>query len=325
MGLRYVVTGSHGQLGRCLVRSLTDEASAGGDVLARAFARSELDIGDPDAISSALDALDGGPPDVLVNAAAYNQVDRCESDGWPEAERVNGEAPGLLARACEELGARLVHVSTDYVLSGEGHGAIAEDADPAPRTAYGRSKLLGERRVQEASAEAIIVRTSWVFGPGRNFVGAILRQGRLRRSGEAEGPLRVVDDQRGCPTYAADLAEGIRRLASVTGPGAGQGGIYHLANAADPGDDDAPTWWDFARAILDGAGYGDLAIERVTSAEMVARAPRPAYSVLDCGRAASLGLRLRSWREALADYLDSPDVVATRALQDPQALEAQTG
>ena len=87
-----MVTGSHGQLGRCLVRSLTDEASAGGDVLARAFARSELDIGDPDAISSALDALDGGPPDVLVNAAAYNQVDRCESDGWSEAERFTSSA-----------------------------------------------------------------------------------------------------------------------------------------------------------------------------------------------------------------------------------------
>ena len=172
-------------------------------------------------------------------------------------------------------------------------------------------------------ADAMIVRTSWVFGPGRNFVGAILRQGRLRHSGEAEGPLRVVDDQRGCPTYAADLGEGIRQLVAATRPGAGRGGIYHLCNAADAGDGDAPTWWVFARAILDASGYDDLAIDRVTSADFVTPAERPAYSVLGCGRAASLGVRLRSWRDALADYLASPDVAVTRALQDPHASEAR--
>jgi dTDP-4-dehydrorhamnose reductase len=306
-----------------MVRSLSNDASDGGDVLARAFSRSELDVGDESAIARALDGLAGGPPDVLVNAAAYNQVDRCESDGWAEAARVNGEAPGLLARACEERGCRLVHVSTDYVLSGEGKTPICENADPAPQSAYGRSKLLGEQRVQEASADAMIVRTSWVFGPGRNFVGAILRQGRLRHSGEAEGPLRVVDDQRGCPTYADDLAVGIRRLVAATGPGAGQGGVYHLSNAPDPAGDEAPTWWDFARGILDGAGYGDLEIERVSTEQLALPAPRPAYSVLDCGRAESLGVRLRGWREALRAYLASPDAAETRALQDPPSTEGR--
>jgi len=154
--------------------------------------------------------------------------------------------------------------------------------------------------VLEADPEALVVRTSWVFGPGRNFVGAILRQARLRRSGEARGPLSVVDDQRGCPTYAADLAEGLCALRA-----AGAQGLYHLCNAGPI------TWWDFARAILDETGHGDLQIERARTADLSLPAPRPAYSVLDCSRAAALGVRLRGWREALIDYLASP---AGRAL-----------
>jgi dTDP-4-dehydrorhamnose reductase len=260
---------------------------------------------------------------VVVNAAAYNQVDRCEGEGREEAERVNGRGPGILAAACERVGARLVHVSSDYVFAGDATAPIREDARPAPRTAYGRSKLLGEEKVRAASSEAMIVRTSWVFGPGRNFVGTILRQARLRRSGEAEGPLRVVDDQRGCPTYSADLASGICRLASATARGRGQGGLYHLCNAPDPRDEDAPTWWDFARAILDASRYSELEIERLSSEQLAAPAPRPAYSVLACGRAAALGVKLRSWREALAAYLASPDLVTTVDQSDPQPRSRQ--
>ena len=159
----------------------------------------------------------------------------------------------------------------------------------------------------EAASDAMIVRTSWVFGPGKNFVGAILRQAQLRREGEVQGPLRVVDDQRGCPTYASDLADAILVLVAASAPG----GVYHWQNAADPGDPDAPTWWDFARAILDAAGYADLEVERVTSEEIAAPAPRPAYSVLGCGRAEAQGARRRSWREALAAYLDSADLQVT--------------
>lgn len=317
-----MVTGSRGQLGRCLVRALTEPATAAGDTLLGAFSHAELDITDPESVARALDRLPGGAPDVLVNAAAYNQVDRCESDGREAAFRVNGEGPGILASACERVGARLVHVSTDYVLDGDGTAPIPEDASPAPRTAYGSSKLLGETQVREASPDSLVVRTSWVFGPGKNFVGAILRQGRLRRTGEVQGPLRVVDDQRGCPTYAADLAAGVRGLATATAPGRGQGGVYHLSNAPDPADPDAPTWWDFARAILDAEGYGDLAIDRVTTADIGAPAPRPAYSVLACERAAALGVRLRSWREALAAYLASADLRVTLEHSDPEALAA---
>jgi len=318
MALRYAITGSKGQLGRSLVRSLSGPGSrAGGDVLVAALGHADLDIADPDAVARAFRGWEAAPPDVLVNAAAYNQVDRCEGEGREEAERVNGQAPGILAEACRRAGVRFVHVSTDYVFPGDAAAPVAEDATPAPGSAYGRSKRRGEENALAAWYETLVVRTSWVFGPGRNFVGAILRQGRLRRTGEAEGPLRVVDDQRGCPTYSADLASGIRGLASVTRIGEGQGGFYHLSNAPDPADPGAPTWWDFARAILDARGYGDLEILRVTTADFAAPAPRPAYSVLDCGRAAALGVVLPSWRAALATYLASDDLDATLEASDP--------
>ncbi len=305
MGLRYVVTGSQGQLGRSLVRALTEAGPP--DQLVAALSHADLDIADRDAVARTFDSFAGAAPDVLVNAAAYNQVDRCESDGADAATRVNGEGPGVLAAVCEAAGIRLLHVSTDYVFSGEGDSPVPEDATPSPRTAYGRSKLEGEQRVREASRKAMIVRTSWVFGPGRNFVGAILRQARLRRTGEAEGPLRVVDDQRGCPTYAADLADALRTLVSGSAPG----GIYHWQNAPDPNDPQAPTWWDFARAILDGAGYADLEIDRVATEDIAAPAPRPAYSVLGCERAEAHGACRRSWRAALDAYLSSPDLQTT--------------
>lgn len=319
MGLRYLVTGAGGQLGRCLVRTL-DADDADGDRLAGAFARADLDIADASAIRRAIETLPEGPPDVLVNAAAYNQVDACEGPGADDARRVNARAPGLLAEACEAFGVRLVHVSSDYVFPGDARDPIPEDAATGPRSAYGRSKLAGEEAVRERSQRALVVRTSWVFGPGRNFVGAILRQGRLRRSGEVQGPLRVVDDQRGHPTYAADLADGIRDL--VRAIGSGPGGVYHLCNAADPRDPGPISWWDFARAILDGQGLSDLPIDRIPTADSGARAPRPAYSVLSCEKAAALGVRLRSWREALAAFFESPDLAITRELSDPQAPSA---
>ena len=156
------------------------------------------------------------------------------------------------------------------------------------------------------------MRTSWVFGPGKNFVGAILGQGRRRRTGEAEGPLRVVDDQRGCPTYAADLAEAIRTLVGASAPG----GIYHWQNAPDPNDLGAPTWWDFARAVLDGGGYADLEIDRIATEDIALPALRPAYSVLGCERAEAHGACRRSWRDALAAYLASPDLQTTLEMSD---------
>ncbi len=314
MGTRYVITGSQGQLGRCLVRDL---GRGGADELVAAYSHRDLDISNGAAVQRVfqdLSAGPGGPPEVCVNAAAYNAVDLCESEGAELARQVNGEAPGLLATACEKVGARFVHVSTDYVFPGDATSPVSEAAEPAPRSAYGRSKLEGERRVQAASPEALVVRTSWVFGPGKNFVGAILRQGRMRKRGEAKGPLTVVDDQVGCPTYAADLATGIRELVSATHPGPGRGGVYHLSNACGGSE---PSWWDFARAILDGAGYADLEILRGQTSDLSVAAPRPAYSVLGCQRASAQGVTLRPWRDALTAYLGSADLETTLALTDP--------
>lgn len=323
MSKRYVVTGSGGQLGRCLVRGLGAPPKGGRDAdqLAAAFSHREVDIGDPDAVAGIFSGLAGGPPDVLVNAAAYNSVDACEGDGWETAEKVNSNGPGFLAEACARVGTRFVHVSTDYVLRGDSPLPLSEDSVPAPTSAYGRSKLEGERRVQAASVDAFVVRTSWVFGPGKNFVGAILRQGRLRRSGEVEGPMSVVADQWGCPTYAADLADGIRGLIDATQAGDGNGGIYHLSNAPPAGQVEGSTWWDFARAILDHQGFEDIEIEKGGTANLNLAAPRPRYSLLGMERAAALGVRMRPWPDALADYMNSPDLQTTMEMTDPAYWE----
>jgi dTDP-4-dehydrorhamnose reductase len=314
--MRWMVTGCGGQLGTCLVEALGGDPS---HVLLRAYVHAELDITDAGAVEKIFDGLPDGPPDVLVNAAAFTAVDRCETER-ELAHRVNGLAPGLLAERCREAGVGLVHVSTDYVFDGHADRPHPETTPIAPRTEYGRSKAEGERRVREILPEAQIIRTSWVFGPGWNFVAAILRQARMRRSGEAEGPLKVVDDQRGCPTYAADLARGIVQLACLASAsesadegGAGSRprtgaqtsgatfhGLFHLSNAGEI------TWWDFAREILDVTGHADLEIDKLTTPELDLPAERPPYSVLDCGRAARLGVRLRSWQEALRAYLESP-------------------
>jgi dTDP-4-dehydrorhamnose reductase len=297
MGLRIIVIGKGGQLGRCLVREL---AASGDTSLVAAFGHDELDVGDRAAVLGLFDSLEGGPPDLLVNAAAFTAVDRCESE-LETAMRVNGEAPGHLAELCLAAGTRLVHVSTDYVFDGTAREPYAEETSPAPRSAYGRSKLAGERRVLAVAPDSLVVRPSWVYGPGKNFVGAILGQARLRREREAHGPLRVVDDQSGCPTSAADLADGLIALAQACHGRERSGGIYHLCNAG------ATTWWGFARAILNLSGCSDLEVERGCTRDLGLPAPRPEYSVLAGSRASALGVALRGWREALDSFLASPD------------------
>ena len=192
MGMRFIVTGSRGQLGRCLVRSLEGRGTGH---LTRALSRTELDLEDGGAIARIFEGISGGPPDVLVNAAAFTAVDRCESE-MARAWKLNAEVPGALAQACLDVGVQMVHVSTDYVFDGEARRPYAETAAVAPRSAYGRSKLEGERRVLDTCADFLVVRTSWVYGPGRNFLGSILGQAEKRQSGLVRDPLRVVDDQR---------------------------------------------------------------------------------------------------------------------------------
>lgn len=294
----YLVLGKNGQLGRCLVPSLARDPNC---ELVAAFGHEELDLADRDAIMRLSVASRGDRPLWVVNAAAYTAVDLCESE-TEACMAVNAVGPGQLAEWCAMNDASLVHVSTDYVFAGDASTPYREDDAPEPRTAYGRSKLEGERRVREALPHAWVVRTSWVFGPGKNFVGAIVRQATLRRAGRVEGPLRVVDDQWGCPTSAQDLAEAIVSL--TRHEQAGVGGLLHLSN------DQPCTWWEFARVILDGAGYADLEIDRVKTDEFPTPAPRPAYSVLDGSKARELGIGMRNWRSALDEYLASEDFAA---------------
>lgn len=295
-----MITGRDGQLGRCLVSLI--EADASEDLVA-AFGHAELDVADEQQVSSVFDRLTGGV-DVVVNAAAFTAVDRCETEA-AQAFSVNGEGPAILGRACQALGASLVHVSTDYVFDGAGQLPYPEDHPRAPRCVYGQSKAEGESRLLDLMPEALVVRTSWLFGPGRNFVVAIMDQAAMRREGRAVGPLQVVSDQRGTPTYAGDLAEGLVVLGRMMG-GADRSaaqtdaprGLLHLTNSGET------TWFAFARAILDLTGYDEIAIEATSTASLNLPATRPAYSVLDCARARALGIELRNWQSALADYLD---------------------
>jgi len=249
----------------------------------------------PLAVARLFDGLAADPPDFAINAAAFTQVDRCERE--PDAaERGNAVLPAVLAEACAKRGIRLVHVSTDYVFSGDARVAYREQDEPKPRSVYGRSKLAGEGRVLAIASNSLIVRTSWLFGRGRNFIAAILAQAREQRAGNASGPLRVVDDQYGRPTYARDLAEAIVYLVEH-----GARGVYHVANHG------VATWWDLARASLDAAGYEDLNVERIRTDESKVDAPRPLRAVLDCAKAEALGVKMRDWREAVSAYLASAD------------------
>lgn len=306
--VRIGVLGATGQIGRCLVREI--EAAADLE-LAFAPTRAELDLAEEARVEPWLDRTDRRLPDQVVNAAAFTKVDACESQP-ALAHQLNAKMPGVWARALRDRGIGFIHLSTDYVFAGDGQRPYREDDPTGPRCVYGATKREGEQRVLEADPDALIVRTSWVFGPGRNFVLAILDQAARRRSGELSGPLRVVDDQQGCPTSAADLAGRLvelvrRRCGARDGADAGRGGgssprgILHLCNAG------VTTWFGFARAILDQAGFGDVAIEPVATGVFPTAAPRPACSVLDTTRAAALGLGMRPWTEALAGYLAGPD------------------
>lgn len=251
---------------------------------AERFTRAALDITDVPAVHAALQ------PGIrlVLNAAAETRVDAAETD--PRHARVNHVAVGLLAARCSEIGATLVHVSTDYVFSGRSIRPYREDDPVDPVNAYGRGKLAGERRAFEEGDEVLVVRTSWVFGAGgSNFVDTILKRA------EAGGrELSVVNDQVGRPTFAGDLAAAIRSLVDrrVTG-------IVHFANGGDA------TWFELALEALRLSGRADVVVKPVATEDFPRPARRPRNSVLDT----SLYERLtkitpRPWREALAAYLE---------------------
>jgi dTDP-4-dehydrorhamnose reductase len=264
-------------------RAMAAEASRRGwRVVARRHA--ETDVTRPEQVKAALAAASAA---LVVNCAAFTQVDRCESE--PEAAfRANDAGAGVVADACRRAGVRLLHLSTDYVFAGDAREPYAEDAAPAPLSVYGASKLGGEQRVL-AAGNVLVVRTSGTFGAGgRNFVDAIA--GRARRR---EGPLRVVRDQVGAPTYAPFLARALADLGE-----SGATGVVHYRNR------EPVSWYEFARAIVRRLG-DPVEVLPVTSAEMAAAAKRPAWSVLAVEKFESIvGRRVEPWEEGLLAYLD---------------------
>ena len=290
-------------MGRCVGRVL---AGCPHEELVGTYSHADLDLSRRGSVYSALQDASVAAADFLVNCAAFTDVDGCETNE-EGARAVNADGPAWLAEWCGEKGIRLIHISTDYVFSGDSDRPYKESDPAAPQTAYGRTKREGEERVMAASPDALVVRTSWLFGPGQNFVEAIVRQAELRKRGEVSGPLRVVADQQGSPTYAADLAQGLIDLALGHGGESGGDevpptGILHLSNAGET------SWFGLAREILDRSGHAEIEVVPVSSEEFKRPAPRPAWSVLDCERAASHGVRLREWPEALGAYLESRSV-----------------
>jgi dTDP-4-dehydrorhamnose reductase len=282
-----LVLGREGQL----ARSLAERGPQHG-VQLRFVGRPEVDLADPDSLRRAV--RESGAQ-VIVNAAAHTAVDQAEDE--PDiAFALNVSGPRALAEAAREAGARLVHVSTDYVFDGSGERPWREADPTGPRSVYGRTKLEGEAAVRAAlPQDHVILRTAWVYSPfGRNFVKTMLAAAHTRPV------LRVVDDQVGNPTSALDIADGILAMIAAwrAETGRGLGATYHLAGTG------AVSWAGFAREIfaLSGAGGGPVAeVEAIGTADYPAKAPRPLNSRLDSTRfAGTFRYRAPPWQDSLA-------------------------
>jgi dTDP-4-dehydrorhamnose reductase len=286
--VHWLVTGARGQLGHDVLAVLT----ARGEHAVTAAGRAEVDLTDETAVRAAvgnwLSGVGNGDRAVVINAAAYTAVDAAETDE-ATAQVVNGDAPGWLADELAGRG-RLVHVSTDYVFDGTATEPYPVDAPTSPRSAYGRTKLAGERAIAAAGGDATVVRTAWVYGRhGANFVKTM-----LRLEGERE-TVSVVDDQVGSPTWSADLAAGLVELAArpATPPP-----VLHCTNSGQV------SWCGLARAVFEEAGADPARVLPISSTEFPRPAPRPAYSVLDGSAWDDAGLpRRRPWRAALTEAM----------------------
>jgi dTDP-4-dehydrorhamnose reductase len=280
---RIVITGAGGQVGRFLA---AESARRGCEVLAATSAH--WDITDARAGERIVER-----GDIVINCAAYTAVDNAETDE-AGAYAVNGVGPGNVARACARAGARLIHLSTDYVFSGAfaGKPRPYEIDDPArPLSVYGRTKLAGEQAVHAALPTAHVVRTAWVYtGVGDDFVAT------MRRLAAGDGLVRVVADQIGSPTYVADLAAALLQVAAggIAAP------LLHVAN------DGAASRFELARAVFAGIGADPQQVQPVSSAAHPRPALRPPYSALSGRRSAAAGLTpLRPWRDALVAALNA--------------------
>jgi dTDP-4-dehydrorhamnose reductase len=283
--MKLLIIGSGGRLGTALMREYRDKF----DIIG--FNHAQLDLGDAEQIGAKINSLDF---DVLINAAAFTNVDLCEKER-EQAFRINAEAPRLLAEICRDKNAKLIHFSTDYVFDGEKREPYTEGDSANPISVYGESKREGEENVLAVQDRHLVVRVSWVFGPERpSFIDAIIKRART------EDHVDAIADKFATPTYTRDIARALPRFFDVDL----SGGVLHFANAG------ACSWQEYAQHALDCCKKLGIQLKAQTVAPLklahmknfIAR--RPVYSVLSTGKYASLaGGPPRSWRDAVADYV----------------------
>ncbi len=282
---KFLITGAKGQVGHCLTEQLTGKA----DILA--VDRDELDITDRDAVFNVVKTF---KPDVIINAAAHTAVDRAESE-VELSEAINVKGPQYLAEAANEIGAVILHISTDYVFEGTGTGEYKEGDQTNPQGVYGRTKLEGEIVVQQANSRSIILRPAWVFGEhGHNFVKTMLRLAKDRDS------LGIVGDQFGGPTYAGDIAKALIEIANQILAGKENAfGVYHFTGKP------YVSWYEFAKAIFAEAELQNILeksplVNRIATSDYPTPAKRPANSRLDLTKIKQVfNIEPSDWQAAL--------------------------
>jgi dTDP-4-dehydrorhamnose reductase len=293
--MKVVLLGPNGQLGVDITKNFSTDPA----IELKSLTRADLDLSNIAQISEVLSAIDF---DVLINTTGYHKTDEVESNAQ-QGVLINAQVPAELAKVCVAKGARLVHLSTDYVFGGqEKRAPLSEEDTPAPLNVYGSTKLLGEGMVRKISPDAIICRVSSLFGvagasgKGGNFVETMIRLAKER------GGLKVVSDQIMAPTSTPDIAEAIARLIKAEAPG----GIYHVAGTGQA------SWYEFAKEIMVQVGMGSIPVDPVTTADMPTPAMRPPYSVLNNGKLAqATGWAMPPWRDSLKRYLVEKGHVAS--------------
>jgi dTDP-4-dehydrorhamnose reductase len=287
--MKVLVTGKHGQLARSL-----SERAEGLDIIT--VGRPEVDLEMRGALTRAITDV---APQAVINAAAYTAVDKAEDES-ERAFRVNAEAAAEAARAARAIGAPIIQISTDYVFGGQGKGPYSPDSPPAPLGVYGRSKLAGEEEVRRHHPDHLIVRTAWVYSAyGSNFLLTMMR------AAERRDTVRVVADQRGNPSLALDLADGLLAILRRwrNGDRIGLGDTYHLAGTGEG------SWADFAEAIFAESrklGLPSADVERISTSEWPTKVTRPADSTLDSSKfARDFGFQMPEWRSSVARVVNA--------------------
>ena len=284
--MKVLVTGTEGQL----ARSLVERGALHPEIELVTLGRPELDLEQSGSGAAAVAQI---APDIIINAAAYTAVDQAEDES-ERAFRINADAAGEIAAAAAKAGAPVIQLSTDYVFDGNGSGAYSEDAPVSPLGVYGRSKLVGEEQVRAANPRHAIVRTAWVYSPfGKNFVKSIVAAAGVRDR------LTVVDDQRGSPSSALDLADGLLAMVKAD---SGWGETYHLAGSGET------SGCDFAREIMDQCaanGLPHVPVDPIRTEDWPTRAVRPRNSVLDSGKfSQTFGFVMPDWRASTREVVE---------------------